>query len=84
MAAAEAMAFGLPCVGFNLKSYISYYPKGMVKVKIGESAAFADAIIRLLSDKRLRAKIGREAENMIKESWSWKNRTVQLLEKIMQ
>src|SRR5207244_1921043 len=36
MAAAEAMSFGLPCVAFNLKAYGSYFPKAMLKVKIGD------------------------------------------------
>ena len=34
LVAQEAMAFVIPCVGFNLKAYESYYPKGMIKVPI--------------------------------------------------
>jgi glycosyltransferase involved in cell wall biosynthesis len=82
MAAAEAMAFGLPCVGFNLLSYQSYYPYGMIKVKIGDLNAFAREILRLLNDKNVREKKGEEALEMIKKSWSWDVRAKEVLEKI--
>jgi glycosyltransferase involved in cell wall biosynthesis len=83
MASAEAMAFGLPCVGFNLKSYISYYPKGMIKVKVGDLNAFSDTIIRLLRDERFRNRIGGEAENVVKKDWSWEKRSEELLNKFI-
>lgn len=83
MAAAEAMAFGLPCVGFNLKSYSSYYPKGMIKVRTGDLNAFAEMIIKLLHDSSFRNRIGGEAENMIRKNWSWVKRAQQILSKII-
>lgn len=79
MASAEAMAFGLPCVGFNLESYRSYYPKGMVKVEAGNLEKFADKIMELLEDKNERDRIGKEAYDMINASWSWDQRVGQLL-----
>lgn len=79
MASAEAMVFGLPCVGFNLKSYESYYPSGMVKVKIGDGLAFANAIIRFLEDNYFRKKIGGQANKMIKSHWSWDQRASEVL-----
>src|SRR3990172_2907370 len=82
MAAAEAMAFGLPAVGFNLKSYESYYPKGMIKVKTGDLKAFAKTILRLLQKDKLRQKIGSEAREMIERSWTWTNRANQILNQI--
>ncbi len=83
MAAAEAMAFGVPCVGFNLKAFESYYPKGMLKVKIGDLDAFADAVIKLLTDKNLRYKIAKEALEMIEKNWSWKKRAEEVFSKII-
>lgn len=80
MAAAEAMAFGIPCIGFDLNSYISYYPKGFVKVKIGDLNAFADAIIALLTNPEVRSKMGNEAVEMIGENWSWDKRAKEVLE----
>lgn len=79
MASAEAMAFGLPCVGFDLNSYQSYYPRGMIKVKVGDLEKFADTIIILIKDKDKRNRIGEEAKNMIMKSWSWDKRFSQLM-----
>lgn len=79
MAAAEAMAFGLPCVGFNLDSYNSYYPKGMIKVKIGDLEEFADMIVQFISDKNKRENIGRQAKEMVSKNWSWDIRVNQLI-----
>jgi glycosyltransferase involved in cell wall biosynthesis len=82
MASAEAMAFGIPCVGFNLKSYISYYPKGMIKVEVGDLNAFAGAIIKLLRETHFRNRIGKEAEAIIRKEWDWGDRARQILYKI--
>ncbi len=79
MASAEAMAFGIPCVGFNLESYKSYYPKGMIKVKIGDLKAFADQIVELIKNSNKREELGKEAQKMIKKNWSWDQRVDQLL-----
>lgn len=79
MAAAEAMVFGMPCVGFNLESYKSYYPKGMIKVKIGNLEEFAHIIIDLLMDSNKRDKVGKEAQDEIFQNWSWDKRVKQLL-----
>ncbi len=82
MAAAEAMAFGLPCVGFDLKSYESYYPKGMIKVKVGDLNKFAEVILELLEDESKRDKIGKEAQEMINKSWNWDHRVSKLTQVI--
>lgn len=79
MASAEAMAFGLPCIGFNLESYKSYYPKGMVKVAVGDLQGFANMIIELLENKNKRDRIGRKAQKIINENWSWDKRVNQLM-----
>lgn len=78
MAAAEAMMFGLPCVGFNLISYQYYYPHGMIKVKVGDLDAFSSTIQRLLNDEAYRQKIAREAVKMIEQNWSWDKRAEEL------
>ncbi|HEX7042065.1 MAG TPA: glycosyltransferase [Patescibacteria group bacterium] len=74
MASAEAMAFGVPAVGFDLSAYKSYYPKGMVKVKIGDLKMFSDEILRILNNNNLRNRLGDEARKMIEKDWSWENR----------
>jgi glycosyltransferase involved in cell wall biosynthesis len=74
MASAEAMAFGLPCIGFDLQSYKSYYPSGMVKVPIGDLDKFASKIVELLNDSERRISIGQAAVDMIQSNWSWNRR----------
>src|SRR3989338_9170118 len=78
MASAEAMVFGIHCIGFNLNSYKSYYPRGMIKVMIGDLNAFARAILELLNDTQKRDKIGKEALRMIEKNWNWDQRVDQL------
>lgn len=82
MASAEAMAFGIPCVGFNLKAYKSYYPSGMIKVKVGDLEAFALKIVKFLENEKLRKKIGKEAAKMIEKNWSWSDRANEVLKAI--
>ncbi len=74
MAAAEAMAFGLPAVGFDLPSFKSYYPEGMVKIKIGDLKAFSKEILNYLSDDSKREKDGGKAKDFIERKWSWDDR----------
>ncbi len=82
MASAEAMAFGLPCVGFDLEAYKSYYPEGMIKTPVGNLELFAENIITLLNNSTLRHKIGKQAEKIIYRDWSWDNRAMEVLKKI--
>lgn len=80
MATAEAMAFGIPAIGFNLKAYNSYYPKGMIKVK--DEGEFAKTIVTLLKDDNKREKIGHEARELIEKSYSWDTRASEILNAI--
>ncbi|MBI3103842.1 glycosyltransferase [Candidatus Daviesbacteria bacterium] len=84
MASAEAMAFGLPCVGFNLKSYIYYYPSGMEKVDEGNTEAFAKKILELLSNKTLYEKVSKETLYLINYKWSWEYRARQILQAVLE
>lgn len=80
MAAADAMAFGLPCVGFDLISYKSYYPYGMIKAEVGNTSAFAKEIIKLLDNEKMQATVGQEAVKMIQNGWSWEKRAKDILD----
>lgn len=82
MAAAEAMAFGIPCIGFNLKSYNSYYPKGMIKTRTNTLNGFANEIIKVLRNEKLRKQIGKDAEGLIYKSYSWSFRSEEIIAKI--
>ncbi len=79
MAAAEAMAFSLPAVGFDLEAYRDYYPQGMIKVKIGEIDKFAKAITGLLTNDKKQKILGQEARKMIESTWSWDHRAQEIL-----
>ena len=83
MFAAEAMAFGLPAVGFNLASYASYYPQGMLKVPVGDLDAMAQAILKLLKDYSARIKLGQQAKDMVVNNWSWDSRATQVFQTIV-
>lgn len=82
MASAEAMAFGLPCIGFDLKAYQSYYPKGMLKVDFGNLSAFAKEIISLSENKTLYNKISDDAKDMVFNQFSWDKRSMEVLTKL--
>lgn len=82
MASAEAMAFGLPCIGFDLKSYKSYYPKGMVKVAVGDLESFAEKIIEIANNQSIYDKLSREAREMVFAKFSWEKRAAEVLSKI--
>lgn len=84
MASAEAMAFGLPCIGFNLQSYKYYYPKGMVKIHLKDLDGFAEKIIELLSDEGLYKKVSKEALQLIDKTWSWEYRSGQILKAVLE
>jgi len=75
MAAAEAMAWGLPGVSFNLESLKTYYPKGMLKTKCFNSNSFVKNIFLLLENKKIYRKTSLEAQNLIYEEWDWQKRS---------
>ncbi|MBI2196498.1 glycosyltransferase [Candidatus Daviesbacteria bacterium] len=84
MASAEAMAFGLPCVGFNLGAYKYYYPKGMEKVREGDIKAFADKVAEFLQDNNLYRKVANKALHLIGDKWSWEYRARQILNAVLE
>ena len=71
MAAAEAMAFGLPGVSFDLLALKTYYPQGMVKAPIGNLNKFAETILDLLNKERYYKLIKLQAYDLIQNFWSW-------------
>lgn len=71
MAAAEAMAFGLPGVSFDLEALKTYYPSGMIKVPIGDNKRFAEQIVHLLTNQSYYDRISKSALTLIHNNWSW-------------
>lgn len=82
MAAAEAMAWGLPGVSFDLDALKTYYPKGMLKSKNGDYRDFSNNIINLLKDKRLYQHTSSEALELIRTVWDWNKRADKLFKEI--
>jgi glycosyltransferase involved in cell wall biosynthesis len=64
MIISEAMACGLPAVTYDLPVYEDIYPRGRVKVAIGDMKAFAAAAVRLLEDDETRKRLGKEAREV--------------------
>ena len=66
----EAMACGLPVVAWDLPVYRTIYPKGIVKIPVGELKKFSESILELLTNKRLYDKISKEAQE-VASKYDW-------------
>jgi glycosyltransferase involved in cell wall biosynthesis len=64
IAICEAMACGLPVIAWNLPIYCKIFPKGIVKVHLGNTEKFANEILRLLNDSKLYEKLRKDAIEM--------------------
>ncbi|PIS14682.1 hypothetical protein COT64_01360 [Candidatus Shapirobacteria bacterium CG09_land_8_20_14_0_10_39_12] len=82
MAAAEAMAWGLPGVSFDLEALKTYYPSGILKARIGDQKHFAELVLKLLQDNSLYYNTSTQARNLILKQWGWKPKA-DLLKKII-
>jgi glycosyltransferase involved in cell wall biosynthesis len=66
----EAMAIGLPVVAFAQMGTVDILaPRQGCRVPAEDPTAFADAVVEILSDAALRARLGSEARNYAR-SWS--------------
>lgn len=83
MAAAEAMAWGLPGVSFDLEALKTYYPKGMLKTPIGDNKKFAQNILKLIKSPSLYRQTSRDARNLIKKVWNWEKRANKILKAVI-
>ncbi len=57
----EAQALGLPVVAWNLPVFAEIFPKGMVKVEMGEMEKFAAEILNLLTNPSVHNRLSGEA-----------------------
>jgi len=71
MAPAEAMAWGLPAVSFDLEALKTYYPWGMVKIPCYDFNKFARTIIKLLQDQKFYRRTSSQARQLIVDFWDW-------------
>lgn len=61
MVAVEAQACAVPVVAYNLPFYKRIYPKGMARIAIGDTGAFAEKIVHLLRHEDERQVMARDA-----------------------
>ena len=78
MAAAEAMAWGLPGVSFNLEALKTYYPKGMIKVKCFDLDSYSDNIIKLLNNTKEYKHLSDDARQLILDKWDWSKKSTEV------
>ncbi|GAP14499.1 glycosyltransferase [Longilinea arvoryzae] len=69
----EAMAFGLPCIGVSGEGMgeIITDPQNGLLVPPEDATALAGALVRLLSDANLRARMGGAARQRIESQFTW-------------
>jgi len=81
----EAQALGLPAVAWNLPVFDEVFPKGMIKLKMGQIEEFAEEVINLLNNKNFYQKLSKEAKgNAGKYNWEKSaEREILLMKRIM-
>ena len=70
IAVLEAMACGLPVVAWDLPVYREVFEQGMIRVPFGNCEEFAAAVVKLLTDKELRSRMGQEAKTFA-QKYNW-------------
>lgn len=70
LAVAEAMACGLPVVGYKLPIFENVYKQGFITVEKYNTNLFAEKVILLLQNKKLWKRVSGEAKNQA-ELLSW-------------
>jgi glycosyltransferase involved in cell wall biosynthesis len=67
---AEAMACGLPVIAYNLPIFNDIYGENILKVPLGDTSKFADAVINFLNDDELRRSFGLKGQKFI-QKYDW-------------
>lgn len=86
LAAAEAMACGLPVVGYDVGFVSGVYRKGFVGIPLKNTAAFGKKVAEFLKNEGKRKEIAEDAHKQAQEL-DWKNTTsafVKILETLIQ
>ena len=83
MATAEAMAWGLPGVSFDLEALKTYYPKGILKTDCFDLDAFASNILYLLSNPDVHLTLSQEASKLIRDYWDWDHQAKNIFHQVI-
>jgi len=67
---AEAMAYGLPVVAYDLPIYHDIYEEHILKVPSDDISKFADAVLHLLSNGELRRSFGLKGQEFV-QRYDW-------------
>lgn len=81
MAMAEGLVCGLPGVSFDHPALKTYYPRGVLKARIGDLDHFAECICNLLTDQALFSHMSAEASSVAPD-WDWTRRADAIYEAI--
>ena len=82
MVAAEALCSGLPVVMYDLPALRHVYTTGCVKVPFGNKKAFAEEVVKLLSDDSYRVGVAPTTQevNDLRNHWDWPHRVAMFAE----
>jgi glycosyltransferase involved in cell wall biosynthesis len=72
IAICEAMACGLPVVAWDLPVYKTLYPKGVVRVPIGDFQEFSNSVLELLTDKNHYEEVAKNSREIV-STYDWDN-----------
>jgi len=76
----EAMASGLPIISTNTSGGLELIRENGILVPMEDSESIANAILRIINDKELRAYMGKKSREMVEEKMPWKNMAEKYLE----
>lgn len=79
IAIAEAMAAGLPVIGYNIGILGDIYKEGFRTVELGNTKKFANEVIELLKDEDQRKKLAQQALSQA-QKLDWKKTTGKFIE----
>ena len=81
IAALEALRQGLPVVAYDLPVYEGLFNNGVLRVPIGSTEQFADAVVQLARDPKHRRTLGRAGREAVSH-FRWADSAQQLSEEI--
>jgi len=67
LAVCEAMSCGLPVISYNIDIFGEVYKKGFISVDLSDTTSFADQLIEVINNTKLRNRLSQEAIQQAKE-----------------